>query len=99
MKNGLYVDENGTQEWYLNEVRHRVDGPTYVEANGDQNGSSMDYFIGQMVQQLNMWMGIRHGTSMAGNTIQLVLPSPTQMVTESGGWKVLNTVRKNLITF
>jgi hypothetical protein len=27
MKNGLIIDKDGTKYWYLNDTRHRVDGP------------------------------------------------------------------------
>jgi len=30
------VYENGTQVWYLNDKRHRADGPAIIRANGTQ---------------------------------------------------------------
>ena len=34
--NGLVVDDEGTQCWYQNGLRHRTDGPAMTWANGDQ---------------------------------------------------------------
>lgn len=36
MKNGLVVDADGTQAWYLNNQLHRTDGPAWIGANGSQ---------------------------------------------------------------
>ena len=34
MKNGMFVNENGTKEWYLNGLLHREDGPARERADG-----------------------------------------------------------------
>ena len=36
-KNGLIVDTDGNQRWYLNDKRHRTDGPAVVYADGTQH--------------------------------------------------------------
>ena len=35
-KNGLIVDTDGTQHWYLDDKLHRTDGPAIVDADGTQ---------------------------------------------------------------
>jgi hypothetical protein len=34
--NGLFVDEDGTREWYVNGLLHRTDGPAVEWADGDR---------------------------------------------------------------
>jgi hypothetical protein len=34
LKNGLYVDSNGTKNWYLNDNHHREDGPAVEYPDG-----------------------------------------------------------------
>ena len=34
MKNGLIIDPDGTKCWYLNDQRHRVNGPAIEYADG-----------------------------------------------------------------
>ena len=36
MEPTLRVDEDGTQEWWVNGQRHRLDGPAYIGAAGTQ---------------------------------------------------------------
>ena len=36
MKNGLIIDANGTKRWYLEDKRHRADGPAIEYADGDK---------------------------------------------------------------
>lgn len=36
MKNGLIIDEHGTQEWYQNDLLHREGGPAAIWADGSQ---------------------------------------------------------------
>jgi len=36
MRNGLIVDTDGTQEWYVRDQLHRTDGPAVIHANGSQ---------------------------------------------------------------
>ena len=36
MKNGLIIDENGTQRYYMNNMLHREGGPAIVCANGNE---------------------------------------------------------------
>ena len=35
-KNGLHIDKDGTRCWYLNDKRHRTDGPAVERLNGDK---------------------------------------------------------------
>lgn len=37
MKNGMFVDENGTKRWYLNGGLHRVGGPAVEWPNGTKD--------------------------------------------------------------
>ena len=34
MKNGLYIDIQGTKEWYKNGKLHREDGPAVIHSDG-----------------------------------------------------------------
>lgn len=34
MKNGLHIDADGTKRWYLDDKRHRTDGPAVEHATG-----------------------------------------------------------------
>jgi len=34
MRNGLVVDSDGKQPWYLNGQYHRTDGPAVIWSNG-----------------------------------------------------------------
>ena len=34
MKNGLHIDEAGTKRWYLDDKRHRQDGPAEIWDDG-----------------------------------------------------------------
>lgn len=90
---------NGTKEWYLNGLRHRVDGPAYEEPNGDQewlvngvlhrsDGPAIEDIDGYQAWYLN---GVKHRLDVASLLC-------TQMATRNGGWRVLNTLRKNSIT-
>ena len=36
MKHGRVVEAYGQQEWYLNDRRHRTDGPAVIHADGTQ---------------------------------------------------------------
>ena len=36
MKNGLHIDEAGTQRWYLDDKLHRQDGPAVVYSDGSE---------------------------------------------------------------
>lgn len=36
MKNGLYIDSNGCQNWFKNGKLHRIDGPVVIYATGNQ---------------------------------------------------------------
>jgi hypothetical protein len=36
MKNGYYKDEDGHQEWWVNDKLHREDGPAVINASGTQ---------------------------------------------------------------
>ena len=36
MKNGLIIDEEGTKRYYLNNKRHRVDGPAVEHTDGSK---------------------------------------------------------------
>jgi len=36
MKNGLIIDEFGNKSYYLNDRRHREDGPAFENINGDK---------------------------------------------------------------
>ena len=36
MKNGMYINEFGTKEWYVNGLLHREDGPAVINADGSQ---------------------------------------------------------------
>lgn len=36
MKNGLIVDDNGTQKWYKNDYLHRENGPAVIWKSGDK---------------------------------------------------------------
>jgi len=37
MKNGLIIDADGNQRWYLNGKYHRVDGPAIIHTDGTQS--------------------------------------------------------------
>ena len=37
MKNGLIIDNNGSKFWYLNDKKHREDGPAEEYANGSKH--------------------------------------------------------------
>ena len=36
MKNGFHIDEDGSECWYLNDKRHREDGPAVIYADGSR---------------------------------------------------------------
>jgi len=36
MKDGLNIDKYGNKLWYLNDKRHRTDGPAIEYSNGDE---------------------------------------------------------------
>jgi hypothetical protein len=36
MRNGLMIDSNGDHHWFLNDKRHRADGPAIECVNGDK---------------------------------------------------------------
>ena len=42
MKNGRVVDAYGYQEWYENDLRHRLDGPAYISPTGLQGWYAND---------------------------------------------------------
>ena len=47
------VDAAGTQEWWVNSQRHRLDGPAVIYANGSQEW----WVRGQNITtQVNSWM-------------------------------------------
>jgi hypothetical protein len=33
MRNGLHPDNEGNQIWYLNDQRHRIDGPAFITSD------------------------------------------------------------------
>lgn len=54
MKNGLFVDSDGSQYWYLNGKRHREGGPAVIYADGTQewwlNGKNylFEYYLDKL---------------------------------------------------
>jgi hypothetical protein len=36
MKNGRIIDDNGTKHWYLNGIKHRIDGPAMEDPAGNK---------------------------------------------------------------
>ena len=68
MKNGLITCPNGSKEWYLNDQRHREDGPAYEHPDGSKewwlngqlhriNGPAVEYSNGSKAWWLK---GKRH---------------------------------------
>jgi len=64
MKDGLYTNRYGTKIWYLNDKRHREDGPAVEYASGDkvwyingkyhrEDGPAIEYAIGNKSWYLN----------------------------------------------
>ena len=50
MKNGLHIDEAGTKRWYLDDKRHRQDGPAMIRADGTESWWLHGRFLGEGVE-------------------------------------------------
>ena len=48
----MHIRSNGAKEWYLNDKRHREDGPAIEYANGTKKW----YLNGKEVDQLVFWV-------------------------------------------
>jgi len=48
----MHIRSNGAKEWYLNDKRHREDGPAVEYADGQKEW----YLNGKKVDQLVFWL-------------------------------------------
>jgi hypothetical protein len=80
MKNGLYIENDGTKAWYLNGKRHREDGPAIEWSDGRkwwitnglfhrEDGPAIERFAGTKVWYLNGKVHRADGPAIVGREL------------------------------